>query len=349
MENYEREYFLSRIIAGYTRFKKQDICLKIKHPTLDITYEGNEIYKEVYSNSLEEGIMTSDDALNLLYDTKQWDDEKEHNFTKKIPEDIEKFQEGLYLFAYKQREVERLRKYLAAARKEQDRLSLIRTKYDAMTCSGLAAFARYNFLVENSVFNYDNTKYSFDKIGLMDITSYSMTNMIQSEIIRELSRSLPWVNQWGSCKSNGSIFPVSGVELTTSQNLLIMWSRMYDSIYESTESPEQFIIDDDDMLDGWLIVQRKKSKERKAKSAAESFTSNSKIRNAQEVFLVAENAEEAKRIYDMNSNRGNSIVRQRLNKIRSQGKVNHAEFSDVQLERTVKMTEAYQKNIKGQG
>jgi len=349
MENYEREYFLSKIIAGYNIFIKSGEKLKIKYPSLEIIYESNEIFKEIYEQSLEDGFLTEEQALEILLETEDWDSEKEENYSKKINEDIEKFQEGLYVYAYKPKECERIRKYLERAREELYDLFIIRTKYDQYTCKGLASYAKNNHLVENSVFNYDNTVYKWEKFSILDIVDYNNKNQISVDIIRELSRTTPWANQWGSCKINGSIFPCSGVELTTSQNLLLMWSRMYDSIYESTESPEQFIIDDDDTLDGWLIVQKRKNKERKAKNAVESFTENNKIRNAQEIFLVAKDLEDAKRIHEMNSQKSNIIKKQRIKKILNKGEVKHQEFSDVQQERTIEMTKAYQSHMKGKG
>ena len=33
---------------------------------------------------------------------------------------------------------------------------------------------------------------------------------------------------------------------------------MYDNVYESHERPNDKIIEDDDCLDGWFIVQRRK-------------------------------------------------------------------------------------------
>jgi hypothetical protein len=41
-------------------------------------------------------------------------------------------------------------------------------------------------------------------------------------------------------------------DFSSPQKILIYWSRVYDSVYEDTDKPNQDIIDDDDLLDEWL-------------------------------------------------------------------------------------------------
>ncbi len=347
MESYEREYFLSRIIAGYTRFKDNNTLLKIKHPTIDIIYESNEIYLETYKNALNNDIITDEDALELLINSKEWTLEDEENLKVKIPEDITKFQEGLYHFAHKPKEAEKTRKYLAVARQKLNELLLIRSKYDSFTCHGIASYARYNFIIENSVYDYSNILYNWKEIGITDIIKFNNDNSLSPDCIRELSRTTPWTNQWSAFKANGNIFPVSGVELSTSQQLLLMWTKMYDSIYESGECPEDFILKDDDMLDGWLITQKKKNKEQKAKNASEFYAQSEKIRNAQEVYIIAEDTSDIDRINNLNSQRSQEVKQQRLNKVQTQGTVAQQEFADVQKLRTMQLTEQFSRTMKG--
>ena len=43
---------------------------------------------------------------------------------------------------------------------------------------------------------------------------------------------------------------------------IVMWSQLYDNVQESMDAPTKDVIKDDDLLDGWLIVQGKKREKR---------------------------------------------------------------------------------------
>ena len=87
--------------------------------------------------------------------------------------------------------------------------------------------------------------------------------MLGESEIRELARSEPWKSIWSSSKNEGVLFGKRAIELSEEQKHLIMWSTMYDSIGESPDSPSDKIIADDDMLDGWLILQRREREHNK--------------------------------------------------------------------------------------
>lgn len=71
--------------------------------------------------------------------------------------------------------------------------------------------------------------------------------------IREIARSTEWRLVWALNKENLSgLFnrPVS--DLTLNHRMLIYWSRIYDSAFESHEPPEMDVINNDDRFDNWL-------------------------------------------------------------------------------------------------
>lgn len=350
MEIYEREYFLSRIISGYTKYKKDDLELKIYSPTPELNYEANEVYMEVYNNCLEEGIMTDDDVYNLLLNEGLWTEEDEKNLTETLPEHIKYFQKELFKAAFKSNLRTKLRKYLKTARDEQERLHDIKHQFDAYTCHGTANFARYQYIIESSTYKYDGTLYDWANIPISNVIQYHNENTVLPEMIREISRTMPWHNTWQACKSNGQVFPKSGVELSMPQQLLLMWSKMYDDISDSPDCPHESIVEDDDMLDGWILIQKEKRDSEKNKKIGEEFTQNEKIANAQEIYLVAETLEDAKKIDDMNDPRQKAIKRSRLKHVKEKGQVKHQEFKDVQQMRKMQLTEQYNNKFrKGNG
>jgi hypothetical protein len=86
---------------------------------------------------------------------------------------------------------------------------------------------------------------------------------------------------------------------------------MYDNVSEHHESPSQEVIEDDTCLDGWFISQDRKMKEDKKQSQADNMISNEKIKNSGEIFVMANDNENAQEIYDMNNGLARNTVRQR--------------------------------------
>ena len=101
---------------------------------------------------------------------------------------------------------------------------------------------------------------------------------IEEAQYRELARNNPWRSYWSSEKTARGVFGVCAAETTTEQRTIMMFSSMYDSVYESGEAPEDNVIEDDDMLDGWFLIQKQKREQEKAKSEFEDTMKNSKIR-----------------------------------------------------------------------
>ena len=302
---------------------------------------------DFYNDSLEQGIMQDEDVLNLLIEKSLWDLDKEQTLKEQLPKDIENFQEQLYLHAHRKTEVGKIRKYLARANEYYYELSSIRNQFFNYTCHGVSNFARFNYIIENTVYDYNGQKCDWKDISISHVVNYANSVVIDPKTVREISRTLPWVNQWSAGKANGRVFPVSGIELTVTQQLLLMWSKMYDSISESPDCPETFIIEDDDMLDGWLINQRRKRKEETAKKTVENISQNHKIRNAEEVFVLAESYEEAREINSINSIHSKQIMNQRISKVLSEGEVSVKDFDDIKRKKQMQLTEMYSKAMKG--
>ena len=103
------------------------------------------------------------------------------------------------------------------------------------------------------------------------------------------------------------------------------WSNTYSSALSSQSPPDLSVLDDDDMFDGWFISQRKKDAEEKIN------VENSKINNSQEVFVVAETLEDAKKINQSNSIHSKMIKKERFNATEKAGEagINHGQLPDV--------------------
>jgi hypothetical protein len=78
-------------------------------------------------------------------------------------------------------------------------------------------------------------------------------NDLETPEIRRIARSGDWRVIWTSSRENlSSLFGKPAIALTTSQKLLVYWSRLYDLAYEQQERPSEEVIENDDKFDIWL-------------------------------------------------------------------------------------------------
>ena len=174
--------------------------------------------------------------------------------------------------------------------------------YDFVTCEGLATYSRWNWIIENCTYFEDDSPFDWVVCGISTVLQKFRDSMLSDTEFRELSRSDSWRQIWSASRKEGSIFGKPGVELSSEQKSLCMWSGLYDSVYESPEAPADEIIKDDDLLDGWLIHQRRKSEREKKKQKAEGILG--KNSDADDIFVMATNREDALEVESMNDDVG---------------------------------------------
>lgn len=340
LPNYLREFFLSRIIAGYLRFED----LKIYPPSKDLVYEANCLYCDVYNRCKNEGIMDEVDAMEVLFDNKLWDDESEKQFNY-IPEHIDTWKVNIFNTFRNKKECDLNRKYLKTAEEKYQELYSRKNSLNYATCDGIATYAKHQFLIVKTTYKNDKL-YNFDKINQHQILSYSQSNIIYESILRELSHNNPWDNIWQAGKKSGNLFGKPSIDLSSEQVRLICWSSMYDNVRENSDCPEDDIVDDNDALDGWLIVQRKEREQRKFEKRTQSKI-NDKINQADEIYIVADGDtiedkfKEAKKIDNMNSAYSQMLKRQRFKVIDEKGQVNEAALPDVKSDISMQLTKMF--------
>lgn len=99
--------------------------------------------------------------------------------------------------------------------------------------------------------------------------------VLDTPTLREIARSTEWRLTWTLCRENlSSIFGRNIGDLTINHKLLIYWSRIYDSAFESAEPPDEDIIKDDDLFDEWLADRDIQRRERRDEDTSRSKTSH---------------------------------------------------------------------------
>ncbi len=343
MEHYEREFLVSRIDAGYIRFRRKDLVLHIKAPSKSIYYEAQEIYKDVLDRTYDEGIMSSMDAQIHLAERGLWTETMDNDL-KLLPKNIDKLKVELYNAAYKSINRKKIREYLRVHRSEQTRLFELLHCWDHITCEGIASHARWQFIIANSVTLPDGDKYDWSEVNITTVMHFFNSQALTETDIRDLVRNEPWVTIWSVRKKHGDIFQEP---VTTEQKAMIVWSSIYDNIGESPDCPHTSIVEDDDMLDGWLILQREKREKEQKQKRGEEFTNNPKISGAQEVYIPAQTIQDSQEINDLNEGYGLAIKKSRLSQVEREGVVPLMKFGDIKRRLQIEATQKLSRTMKG--
>jgi hypothetical protein len=351
MEPYEREFYISRICAGYLKYKiDSELSIYIHALDLDQQYEANELFKESHNEALMSEIITNEECREMLIERELWSEEEEESL-EKLGKDIEELKVQLYNASFKNDLKHSIRKGIKRAKNKFLELAQKRATYDFLTCKGYATFCRYNWMLENVTKYKDGTLYDWEHVDLNQALSFYHTQQLNDDQLREIAKTEPWKSVWSSSKKNGTIFNRCGVELTEEQRSLIAWSSMYDNVYESMECPTDDVIEDDDSLDGWLIIQRRKREQEQKKLSAENVIGNSKINNADEVFIMTDPSS-TKDIDGLNNPVAQSTKKARLKDIKRREKAGkkftkHSNLKDVKQRINMEANQKYSKTLKG--
>ena len=171
--------------------------------------------------------------------------------------------------------------------------------------------------------------------------------MISSYQYREIARTEPFRSLWSIAKQN--IFGTLS-NLTIDQKNIILYSKMYDNVYEHPERPNDEVIEDDLMLDGWFAVQKRESEIERNKKQADNLLDSKKNRkggDAGELFVVAGNKEEAKKISSLNDLNTKMKLKQRQQQINKDGSLEEQEFIDVKLDLRNQAMKQMAQRVKG--
>ena len=345
MKLYEREYFVSRIRTGIYIFETQGITLKVMPPTTLDNYYINEAFRNGYVQALEQGLMTEEQMLEWMISKDLWSEE-ENEQIKKTKKDIENLKKGMFNARFQSKTREGGRRYLRAAEKVLQKLTLKKDSNYENTCEGFAFSRKASEQMQRCAF-VGNEPYDFKSIDETSLWMSVGSTILKEPEIREIARSEPWRSFWVTKDdTHTSLFDKNGRELNIDQRNLLVWSRMYDNVQESMECPGEEVINDDDLLDGWFIVQREKQETDRASSEVDSAINNDKISNSQEIFVFAQTKEDADKIEAANSYQATMVKKEREAILKKKGDAVDLDFRDRRLELQQQSNEQYKSKFR---
>jgi len=337
------ESLLYQVMTGRTRCVVMDTPYYVCPPSPAQRLEASFIYDNTIYECSFQGILTNEQMLEVMIDNNLWSMEEETELNS-APTRMDALKVEMYSkhAAFQSRRVEQARRMLERLRRRVDDLSARRHMYDLYTCSGLATTMQMQYLISCNTRNVAG-----ELIDLESQADWLCTNILETYIrnrpseqsLRDLSKYGKWRMMWASGHTEHSVFGVPSTWLTEEQQNLIAWSKLYDNVGEHPEPPSKEVLDDDDMLDGWVILQqRKREKEQRERDGG-------KHGGAQEVFIPAETAEDAKRIEGMNEAGAAFAKRQRMALLQKQGTVKEQHMPDSKQQISVQAATEFRERM----
>jgi hypothetical protein len=348
MNHHEREFFIANIRSGKHCIRTKGLFVYILPPTLDQVQESCFIYQEAYDQAYVDGVMTESDMTDWMYENNLWTYEDDAKLAT-IQKDLERLKTEIYNARNDSKLAHKIRFYIRACEKELNKQNLKKNQFFQNTCEGVASTEKITWIVKNTTL-CNNKNYDFSEISLTYIVDEWQSSFLSESKIRDLARNEPWRSLW-SIKNNVNFKLFQNehdYDLTYNQKNIVIWSQMYDNIQESLECPTKDVINDDDMLDGWFIIQSKKRDKERAESEFENGVKSQKIKNASEVYIIGKNEKDKERINSMNSVQGNMIKKQREQLIKTKGgAATQLDFVDERQKLQMQSNQDYIRKIKG--
>ena len=342
--------YLSRILSGYYYFILNNQKYKLVYPDISIRYQA-EIYadEEKDSNKYNEW-LTDEDIIDYLISHGMWSRDGDSNL-KDIEEKIEDHKVDLYKNVLNPNNIKTVKRHLEGARKSYNRLYNLRHSFDHLTLNGYAESIKNQYLLIYSIYTNKEERVfksieDSDNLMLNAFADHISSNIIDIGTFRQIARSDIWKNYWSANKN--AVFDNAVVNWTDEQKTLVVLTKMYDGAHEHTECPPDSVFEDDDMFDGWMIMQRRENEKNRSKQRTEKMLEGKKLNRAQEVYLVASSQEEVKNIYGLNDNQSRSIINEREKIIEKTGQgIDHSHLPDIQRDLTLQTNQQYIRSIKG--
>lgn len=346
MEN--KELLLHQTVTGRTRCEVLDRVYYVCAASPAHRMEAAHIYENTIYEASFQGVLTDEEMVEVMIQNDLWSMDEETEL-ESAPSRMDALKVEMYQrhTSFQSRRVEQARRMLTRLRKRHGELAFRRHQYDLHTQNGLAHTFRLQYLISRSTKDVDDNVCDFDSQPewlLRLLLENYMRHKPGEDDLRALAQYDKWRMIWSSGRHEGRVFGIPSIWFTDEQQTLIAWSKLYDNIQEHPEPPAKEIIEDNDLLDGWIIVeQRKREKEQREKAGGGNKQGN------QEVYIPVETAEDAQRVEAMNEKSVAFIKRQRMAALKKDGVVKEQHMPDSKQEISVQAAQQFRDRMKTKG
>jgi len=334
MTDADLELLLYRVLSGKILFTYKNEQYELKNSSVDIKYEAQILYDSIINDEKYNDWIRTEDLDDMLISLGLWSKDT-NKIIKDIEKKIERSKVDMFLSAALSDKVKKIKRSLSEYRNQLNKIMDYKNDLFSHTLEGYASSIKNEYILCNTVFK--NNMRVFPKQVSSDQASYIYFNDLVTEVnkknigidsYKELARSSMWRSYWNCNKEK--VFNKAVCDWTDDQRTTVSVTRMYDNIYDHPECPSDNVIEDDDMLDGWMIHQREKNQ--KAKKQAQIDEMNPKLKNAQEVFLIPQSKEEIEDIIGLNSPDSLRRMKEKMNYVQQVGSVDDGNLPDVRMD-----------------
>jgi len=337
-------------MTGRIRCEVSDQSLFVGSPSPTEQWEANRIFHEALIDAQLFDIIGDKELLDYLTDTGLWTVEEQTQIDA-VPDKIEAYKVEMYnsYVSFQGKRVQQVRRAIKRLLREVNPLFIKRHAYDVYTCEGFAQQAKLQYICNVTATDLQGNvvDLSHDTYLIQDVVHIYMNTRIAEQDIRLLARTEPWRSIWSAGKAEGQLFGIPAISLTEEQRSIITWSSLYDNIRESPDCPTDTVVNDDDLLDGWLVVQHRKNEQEKKQQGTQKVGQSEKMARAAEIFLPVETPEDAQRVNDMNDAQARMVKRQRAHMIQQHGVVPDQNMPDSQLKMRAQAMQEMRQRVKG--
>lgn len=331
MGEHERELVVSELLAGRWRLEcpSGEFFLTPLSPAGQL--RARMVYQEVYQQARLEGLSTQAEHLGFLYRHQilptDWEDQ-----ARAYRQDIENCKIGAYHAVFRSAERKRLKTHLGTAQGLLGEILAQRHALDHWTAEGVASIAQARCQTALALRDlrgkrvWPGDSYLEDRSLLLDeVMEQEAARRLGEAELRLLARTEPW-RSWWSCRRLGRL---GRGQPSESLRQLVIWSNIYDSVQKHPDCPPDAVLEDDDLLDGWFLVHRRKREEERRQKEGEQAVGNEKIAGMGEVYVMADTPEDARRIEDLNSPQAKFTKAERMAYLKKHGHVKEWDMPDT--------------------
>jgi hypothetical protein len=324
------EILVRRILSGKQVFSYSDNFYELRKPSLDLQIQADVLYQSAYDDNIFNNFLLSEDLEPLLYETDILFLGYDTHLVK-LSNTLDNAKIDLFQNYYDRSKKNKNKHKIQTLKREIADINQKKHSLDYLTLEHYCDNIRNEFLISHSLYFYktDNLVFSdvIDPKTFGTLSSCISNNIIDIPTYKKLARSDYWKNYWNINKSNILNEPIN--EWSEEQKTLINISIMYDRIHEHPECPKEDIINDDDALDGWMVFQKRENERQKKEKGVENMMTG-KLKNASEVFLMAQDKGQAQDILSINSDQSLATLKEKVNFVSSSsGPIKDAALPDV--------------------
>lgn len=328
------EDLLYRILSRQVRLNIDGLEYIIKSPDVDLKYRAELYKKDLYYKYRFE--LPHLENYNRYLIANNFIEADFENKISNMNKTIKKFKVELFLTGAKIETEKRVKEKLSQMRKNLNSYYSNLELYQKNCLEYFVNSLKNKYLLINTTWLDNKLVFDPNKLDLnllTEIISELNKKDISSSEFRDLALSDDWRSYYLSNQSN--IFGVAGIDLSEEQKILCGYTRMYQNALEHPDCPPEEIIRNHDKFDGWMIHEQEKSKNaQKEKNVTELDP------KFQEVYKMAETQEEANAIYNVNTQDGVRILKERAQVLKTKDEVKDKEFRDVKLDILSKSSQA---------